>query len=121
MEAFLCGTSIVISREDVSFSCFGRSPQILKELLSECRTEYIRIVQGKTCLYEHQGGEWVRSKVSKRRRILTVILDERRKEELLEDIGNFFDPACQKWYSDRDIPYRRGYLLHGPPGTGKSA
>ena len=25
------------------------------------------------------------------------------------------------WYVDRGIPYRRGYLLHGPPGTGKSS
>jgi KaiC/GvpD/RAD55 family RecA-like ATPase len=25
------------------------------------------------------------------------------------------------WYNDRGIPYRRGYLLHGPPGTGKTS
>ena len=24
-------------------------------------------------------------------------------------------------YADRGIPYRRGYLLHGPPGSGKSS
>jgi ATP-dependent Zn protease len=24
-------------------------------------------------------------------------------------------------YVDRGIPYRRGYLLHGPPGSGKSS
>jgi chaperone BCS1 len=35
------------SREDISISCFGRSPQILRELLSECRTEYAKLVQGK--------------------------------------------------------------------------
>lgn len=27
----------------------------------------------------------------------------------------------QEWYNDRGIPYRRGYLLHGPPGTGKTS
>jgi SpoVK/Ycf46/Vps4 family AAA+-type ATPase len=26
-----------------------------------------------------------------------------------------------RWYHDRGIPYRRGYLLHGPPGTGKTS
>ncbi|KAF8540210.1 P-loop containing nucleoside triphosphate hydrolase protein [Trichophaea hybrida] len=88
------------SREEVSISCFGRSPQILRELLSECCTE---------------------SAVSKIRRISTVILDESKKRELLEDIREFLDPASQQWYSDRDIPYRRGYLLYGPPGTGKSS
>jgi chaperone BCS1 len=25
------------------------------------------------------------------------------------------------WYLERGLPYRRGYLLHGPPGTGKSS
>jgi chaperone BCS1 len=43
------------SREDVSISCFGKSPQILKELLDECCTEYAKLLQGKTCIYEpHQ-------------------------------------------------------------------
>jgi mitochondrial chaperone BCS1 len=109
------------SREDVYISCLGRSPQILKELLSECRTEYAKLVQGKTCLYEHQDGTWARSAVSDIRPISTVILNESRKSELLKDIGDFLDPTSQQWYSDRGIPYRRGYLLYGPPGTGKSS
>ncbi|CAG8620823.1 7200_t:CDS:2, partial [Dentiscutata heterogama] len=25
------------------------------------------------------------------------------------------------WYNERGIPYRRGYLLYGPPGSGKSS
>lgn len=110
------------SREEVSISYFGRSPQILKQLVSKCRAEYAKLVQGKTCLYEpHQDGTWRRSAVSKIRRTSTVILNESRKRELLEDIREFLDPASQQWYSDRDSPYRRGYLLYGPPGTGKSS
>lgn len=27
----------------------------------------------------------------------------------------------QGWYAERGIPYKRGYLLFGPPGTGKSS
>lgn len=27
----------------------------------------------------------------------------------------------QHWYSERSLPWRRGWLLHGPPGTGKSS
>lgn len=26
-----------------------------------------------------------------------------------------------QWYADRGIPFRRGYLLHGVPGSGKSS
>jgi DNA polymerase III delta prime subunit len=26
-----------------------------------------------------------------------------------------------QWYAERGIPYRRGYLLHGVPGSGKTS
>lgn len=37
----------------------------------------------------------------------------------LLDISMFRSSAS--WYHDRGVPYRRGYLLHGPPGTGKTS
>lgn len=27
----------------------------------------------------------------------------------------------REWYAQRGVPYRRGYLLHGPPGCGKTS
>ena len=39
--------------------------------------------------------------------------------ELVEEAR--FWKANEKWYRDRSIPWRRGWLLHGPPGTGKTA
>ncbi|KAG0014969.1 hypothetical protein BGZ82_001583 [Podila clonocystis] len=38
---------------------------------------------------------------------------------MLTNITTFSNFA--QWYSDHGIPYRRGYLLHGPPGTGKTS
>ncbi len=29
--------------------------------------------------------------------------------------------ASEEWYADRGIPFRRGYLLHGVPGSGKTS
>jgi chaperone BCS1 len=40
-------------------------------------------------------------------------------ETLLADMTRFL--GSERWYAARGIPYRRGYLLHGPPGCGKSA
>jgi len=40
-------------------------------------------------------------------------------EELLADCTRFLN--SERWYAERGIPYRRGYLLHGPPGTGKTS
>jgi chaperone BCS1 len=51
----------------------------------------------------------------------TVILNDKVKQDLIEDVTDYLNPATRRWYSNRGIPYRRGYLLHGPPGTGKSS
>ncbi|KAH7186110.1 uncharacterized protein B0J16DRAFT_268440, partial [Fusarium flagelliforme] len=37
------------------------------------------------------------------------------------DIQNFLNPETRYWYSQHLIPYKRGYLLHGPAGTEKSS
>ena len=39
-------------------------------------------------------------------------------EALVADAREFIE--MENWYIDAGIPHRRGYLLHGPPGTGKS-
>ncbi|KXJ93243.1 P-loop containing nucleoside triphosphate hydrolase protein [Microdochium bolleyi] len=33
----------------------------------------------------------------------------------------YLNTATAEYYQRRGIPYRRGYLLHGPPGTGKTS
>ncbi len=37
------------------------------------------------------------------------------------DITKYLDPKTRAYYGQRGIAYRRGYLLHGPPGTGKTS
>ena len=39
----------------------------------------------------------------------SIILDSGVKEDLLEDAREFL--GSKKWYSERGIPFRRGYLL----------
>lgn len=53
------------------------------------------------------------------RKLETVLVDDDRVDRLVQDIRWFF--ASEDWYRDRGVPWRRGYLLHGPPGTGKSS
>ncbi len=55
------------------------------------------------------------------RPISTVILDQKVKGDLLKDIKDFLDPRARTWYSNCGIPYRKGYLLYGPPRTRKSS
>ncbi|KAG3177051.1 hypothetical protein PC129_g25529, partial [Phytophthora cactorum] len=55
----------------------------------------------------------------KKRPLASVILDEGVKEAVVDDVNDFMER--QQWYVDRGIPYRRGYLLFGPPGSGKTS
>ena len=55
----------------------------------------------------------------RKRPIDSVILDKNVSEKILGDVKEFIKNP--QWYFDRGIPYRRGYLLYGPPGCGKSS
>ncbi|PON20401.1 mitochondrial chaperone BCS1 [Trichoderma gamsii] len=115
-------------REELSISCFGRNPRLLKELLADARQMYLKKDERKTLIYRSSsgsayGGEpyWQRSLSRPNRPFSTVILDEKLKEDLIADTADYLNPATRRWYANRGIPYRRGYLLYGPPGTGKSS
>lgn len=55
----------------------------------------------------------------RRRRLDTVVTADDVGEQLVEDLRRF--QSRSDWYAQRAIPWRRGYLLFGPPGTGKSS
>lgn len=48
-----------------------------------------------------------------------VLLDEQRQILVRRDFEHFL--ANREWFQARRIPWRRGYLLHGPPGNGKTS
>ena len=49
----------------------------------------------------------------------SVILPDGEYDRLLLDVANFY--AMRSWYTEVGIPWRRGYLLHGIPGSGKTS
>ncbi|ODA84066.1 hypothetical protein RJ55_02584 [Drechmeria coniospora] len=106
--------------EEVVLGCFGRSSTILKTLLQECRVEYLGQIEDKTTIFESRGDAWMKMVSRETRPLSTVIVDE-QKQLLVEDARDFLSTKTRKWFAQRALPYRRGYLLHGPPGTGKSS
>ncbi|KAL0889784.1 hypothetical protein Bca101_013767 [Brassica carinata] len=48
----------------------------------------------------------------------TMAMDPEKKEEIMSDLLGFRDG--EEYYKKIGKAWKRGYLLHGPPGTGKS-
>jgi chaperone BCS1 len=66
-------------------------------------------------------GNWMQVANRPVRPMTTVVLDATQKLQLLADVNEYLHPATARWYANRGIPLRRGYLFHGPPGTGKTS
>ncbi|KAL8890136.1 MAG: hypothetical protein Q9192_005913 [Flavoplaca navasiana] len=123
------GGSVIREDEYIKLTCIGRSTQPIKDLIKEARDHYLDKEKTSTVVRrpapkEMRGrGRNVWNRVASRpsRPIDTVVLEHEQKSRLLADINEYLHPKTAIWYANRGIPYRRGYLLAGPPGTGKSS
>ena len=106
----------------------GPSNEILKAFVDKCYedyNEYQQTANGRLN-YNHRSGhrngdmEWVADETSlEDKAIETVVLDTGVREDLIADISQFLE--SKERYKELGIAWARGYLLHGPPGTGKSS
>ncbi|KOC70783.1 Mitochondrial chaperone BCS1 [Habropoda laboriosa] len=106
--------------ETVQLTALGRDKSIYFNILEEARQMALKEFEGKTIMYTAMGSEWRQFGHARKRRPLdSVVLDTGVAERIVNDCCEFIKNPS--WYSDRGIPYRRGYLLYGPPGCGKSS
>jgi len=55
-------SSFFRATEEVSVSCLGWSPNILKHLFEKCRQRYLEHLQGKPLIFDVRNGKWEQSK-----------------------------------------------------------
>lgn len=67
----------------------------------------------------NQYDSWETDRQARLRDIDKIFIPEVQKNIITYDLKSFVD--SKEFYRTRCLPYRRGYLLHGFPGTGKSS
>lgn len=112
----------------LQLTCVGRSTRPIKDLLKHVIASALEKKKALTVIRratprDHQswGGPWMTVASRPSRPLNTVVLDDEQKRRVLRDMNEFLLPSSPRWYATRGIPYRRGYLFHGPPGTGKTS
>ncbi|PWZ01156.1 hypothetical protein BCV70DRAFT_199523 [Testicularia cyperi] len=106
--------------ETVTLTTLFAYAHLFPQLLDEARQLALASTEGKTVIYTSWGPEWRPFGQPRRTRELgSVVLGKGKKETIVGDVKRFLERGS--WYAERGIPYRRGYLLHGAPGSGKSS
>lgn len=108
--------------ETLSIATLSITPRVLHSLIQYSRSLFLKKDRSRTVVYSGtQYGGWQRLHSRPIRPLHTVILSPAILQPLLEDIRNYLKRETEEWYADRGVPYRRGYLFTGPPGTGKTS
>lgn len=106
-------------REVFTISFLTRDRAKPQRFLQTCYAERYLSEPEEVYFYRSRGDSWVSNYVSRGRSFESVILDSQIKEDIVKDMTTFLD--SEEWYKSIGIPYRRGYILYGPPGNGKSS
>jgi hypothetical protein len=102
--------------ETITLVFAGRNPEPVKRLVAAIRAKpddgRVRV-----CLWRDSHFEEMRRQ--SKRPLATVHIPEATRREAMADAARFL--SSRQTYLARGLPYRRGYMLHGEPGTGKTS
>lgn len=106
-------------QETYTLRLFSRNREIARHLVEEARDLAVPKSERRVAIMKAAYGRWDSCARKRPRPLESVIWRRDTLESLHGDMERFL--GREKWYVDRGIPYRRGYLLYGKPGNGKSS
>lgn len=104
-------------RENLQITSIGLSKSRLFKMIEQIEGETTDPTNIK--IYTFTDSYWDLVDTRSPRPLESVILPEGTMEAITSDIKWFL--TAKEMYINRGVPYRRGYLLYGAPGTGKSS
>jgi len=113
------------TKQGYKIQCFGANKELIRNFVRDAQELYTEKMKKRTVIWSAASQNWgstVRfQQLAARpsRPLNTVILPNDVGRAIVDDMRDFID--SEDWYYERGIPYRRGYLLYGPPGCGKTS
>ncbi|KXN90384.1 Mitochondrial chaperone BCS1 [Leucoagaricus sp. SymC.cos] len=116
-------TERTISTSTIYLTVYTRDVSAVSALVEYARTRYMEVSQPHVIIHTSNRSYvpfyWNECKRKPRRSLDSVILEPGVLDSLVADACEFL--KMEDWYQTAGIPYRRGYLLYGPPGAGKTS
>ena len=103
-------------RETIELRTFGRSQSVIRSIVKEAREFMSEADRTDVFMYKDS---WSKVASKTPRPLESVVLPPDQLSRIVDDVHWFLD--SQKWFAERGVPYRRGYMLSGPPGCGKTS
>ncbi|KAG8929036.1 hypothetical protein FRC02_006101 [Tulasnella sp. 418] len=106
--------------QELKISVVARNNTVLKKLVLQAKREYEADMEHRVHIFLADSyGAWRWNGARAKRPLSSIVLEPGVKDMLMADCRDFL--ASEEWYAERGIPFRRGYLLHGVPGSGKTS
>lgn len=106
-------------KETISITTLSWNHSALYNLLDEMLKGYFEQSDSIRISLWNKFGHWDSARKRAKRSLDSIFLKKGQKERIVKDICNFYENEA--WYIKTGVPYRRGYIFHGQPGTGKSS
>ncbi|EIW73831.1 hypothetical protein CONPUDRAFT_148000, partial [Coniophora puteana RWD-64-598 SS2] len=100
---------------------FTWNQSIIDDIVLEAKKLYNTEREDKVEIYVSNSNccDWRSSCTLAKRPPQSIILEPGVQDLVLGDARDFMN--SKSWYAERGIPFRRGYLLYGAPGAGKTS
>jgi len=105
-------------RRQLTVRCFGHTNEPIVKLLDHIKNEALKSekLDVRKLMPGRQNFEQ-----REKRPLSSIDMETKMRDQIQQEVEDFFHKDSKKLYSDTSRPYRHGFLFYGPPGTGKTS